>query len=192
MSQNFTQNRKRNLVLFYSVAISIILAIILLSLWLSPVYAQSNANEIKIKEIKQIKAGVSQYQVELTYCNMDSKPKPIGAIVVSGIGKNIVALDPNSKIGTCSQYVTKINAEKTSSIVAMPFTADSVDDLAKQFEKRLAELQNKKIKALQELRTEKSSMEPNPKKIEHLGKDITKLDQSIENSKQSIRILRTL
>ena len=60
MSQNFAQNRTRNLMLYYSVAISVILALILLSLWLSPVYAVSNTNDVTIKEIKQTKAGVSQ------------------------------------------------------------------------------------------------------------------------------------
>ena len=192
MSQNFAQNRTRNLMLYYSVAISVILALILLSLWLSPVYAVSNTNEVTIKEIKQTKAGVSQYHVVLNYCNVNKLNQPVGVIVSSGIGKNIVALDTSSKIGTCSPYVTKINAEKTSNIVATLFGSDQIVDLTKQFESRLALLQEKKIQAYQKLQIEESLESPNHKKIEHLEKDIMKLDQSIQNSKQSIRILKTL
>lgn len=192
MSQNFKQNKTRNLMLYYSVAISVILAIILLSLWLSPVYAATNANEVSIKEIKQIKAGVSQYHVVLNYCFETKLNQPIGVVVSSGIGKNIVALDTSSKIGTCSPYVTKINAEKTSNIVATLFGSDKVNDLTKEFESRLTLLQEKKIQAYQKLQIEESLDRPNHKKIEHLEKDIIKLDQSIQNSKASIRILKTL
>ena len=172
--------------------ISVVLAILLISLWLSPVYAITNTNELTIKDIKQTKAGVSQYLVTIQYCKVDTKPQPVGIVVNSVIGKNIIAIDQNAKTGTCSPYVGKINAEKISNITVQPFYSNDVDDLAKQFEKRLADLEEKRVKAHQQLRAEQSSFDPNPKKIEHIGKDIIKLDQTIANSKESIRILRTL
>ncbi len=178
--------------LVFTVVISVILAILLLSLWLSPVYAQTNTDGLKIKDIKQIKAGVSQYHVTIQYCKVDTKPQPVGVVVNSVIGKNIVAIDQNTKSGTCSPYVAKINAEKISNITVKPFYDNEVDDLAKQFEKRLQDLEEKRVKSYQQLRAEKSSLDADPKKIENIGKNIKKLDQSITNSKESIRILRTL
>lgn len=172
--------------------VSVILAILLLSLWFSPVYAQTNTNELTIKNIKQTKLGVSEYYVTIQYCKVDNKPQPVGIVVNSVIGKNVIAIDTTSKAGKCSPYVAKINAEKTSNITAKLFYEHEVDDLAKQFEKRLADLEEKRVKSHQQLRAEKSSLDANLDKIENIGKNIKKLDQSIANSKESIRILRTL
>ena len=172
--------------------ISVILAILLISLWLSPAYAITNTNELAIKNIKQTKAGVSEYFVTIQYCKVDTKPQPVGIVVNSVIGKNVIAIDPSSKSGKCSPYVAKINAEKTSNITTKLFYEHEVDDLAKQFEQRLADLEEKRVKSHQQLRAEKSSLDADLNKIENIEKNIKKLDQSIANSKESIRILRTL
>ena len=175
------------------IGILIVFAIILFTLlWYNYAYAEINSGELTITNIQQMKVGQSQYFVTLQYCNIDSKSKPVGAIVSSNIGKNVVALDSSIEFGACQSYFTKLNAEKTSAIVAKLFDEDSVEDLAIQFEKRLSDFENKKVNALQDLRMEKASSEPNYNRIERLEKNIIIIEQAIQNSKISIHTLRAL
>jgi hypothetical protein len=128
----------------------------------------------------------------LKYCKTNTESEFVGALVTSNVGQNIVALDPNSQNGQCQLYVTKINAEKTNTISVNLFGGNLIADLTKQFEKRISELVEKKVKAYQELRAEQSLDDQDQKKIERISKSITKLDQSLQNSKVSLHTLRTL
>lgn len=192
MAYNFQSKKQSQAGMNSYIGILIALAIILLTLlWYNYAYA-INSEELTITNKQQMKVGQSQYIVTLQYCNIDSKSTPVGAIVSSNIGKNIVALDSNIDFGECQSYYTKINAEKAEAIVAKLFDEDSIDDLAMQFENRLSDFESKKVNALQALRMEKASSEPNYKKIERLEKNIIIIEQSIKNSKSSIHTLRSL
>lgn len=191
LSHKVVYNADRNKLLIFSVIISLVLAIILLSLWLNPVFAEK-ADEVTINEIRPIKVGNSQYQVSLKYCNYNPEKHPLGAIISSQIGKNIVVLDPDIKEEDCQLYTTRLNAERPSAIGVRLFDASHVDGLISDFEKRLGNLESKRVTAYQDLRVEKALPDIDSKKIERITKNIMKLEQAIQNSKASLRILKTL
>lgn len=151
-----------------------------------PAYGQE---EISIKEVQRVELGDSQYKAVIKYCKQNTQALPVGMLVSSDIGKAAIAVDKNLRKGDCQLYVTKINSSKPSFVKATLFEQNEVPDILQQFNQRLKNFEDKKINALKDLRIEKSSPEPDAKKIDRLEKNIMRFDQSIQNTKSSIRLL---
>ena len=171
---------------YVGIVVALVILLLLAAGRVLPVYGQE---EITIKEVQRYELGDSQYKVVLKYCKQNVLAEPIGMIISSDIGKAAIAVDTKAKLGQCELYVANVNSSQPSFIKATLFEKDGVPQLVDQFEQRLANFEAKKINAIQDLRIEKSSPDPDINKIERLEKNIMRFEQTIKNTKNSLGLL---
>ena len=172
--------------------IPLLVALLGISLFFSSshvAYAVSNSNDNSLKILQKTKFADSKYKVMFSVCNNQSA-KNEGVLISSNTEKVPVLINSNISKGECKTYGANILTTDPASIKISFFEKADIKKLAAELEKKISDLEAKRIKTYQELL--RSERETSDKKADTLKQEVKSLEDRITSAKINLKILRSI
>ena len=185
--------QKKDPRILYLVLVAVLLLLVLTILWIDTAYgvAVDGSDVLITKEIQRIGTSNS-HKIVIEFCKNASNSDYVGILIRSDLEKVPVFLDKQALVGKCQVHVSKIFASNPSTIKASLFEKEDVAGLASEFNAKIASLEEKKVKAHQELRKIKMSSYYDEKKIERIEKSIEQNNKLQKSAKYGLSTLYSL